>query len=128
AGVITRTTDYTYDEARRWTDPITSSSKTTNTSTNAESTPITTSRTFDDYRNVTTSTDPMGVRTDYVYNSTTHLLSSVSQPISSTQTQYTEYTRNAQGTVTQVVVRDTNASGTLLQQVNYNNIDAYGNV
>ncbi|WP_164821832.1 hypothetical protein, partial [Paenibacillus koleovorans] len=100
AGDIKKVTDYTYNEARRWTTPIGSSSKTVNTSTLVESNPVTTSQTFDDYQNVTTSTDPMGVRTTYEYDATTHLLKSVSQPISATQTRYTGYTRNAQGKVT----------------------------
>jgi RHS repeat-associated protein len=121
-----RSTTYSFDTARHWYWPITTSSVTTNMLNNTSGLTITTSRSFDDYANVTLDVDPMGTRTSYNYAGMTHLLANVSQQISSTQTRYTEYQRNTQGTVTQTTVKDTDTNGTIRNQTKYG-IDVYGN-
>ena|GEM_PF-821553 len=129
AGTRQVVTDYTYDEARRFDAPIQIASKFVDTSGGGSASPIKlTVKSYDDYGNVTSSVDPNNVMMTYTYNATTHLLDSVTEPVSSTQTRYTAFTRNTQGDITQIQVRETNASGALLQQTDYVNIDAYGNV
>ena len=128
AGDVQRVTDYTYDEARRFDAPIRTESQTIRTSPAGQSPAVVTVRAYDDYGNVTSEVDPLGAMTVYAYDSTTHLMTAMTEPISSTQTRYTAFTRNAQGDVTQVAVRQTNASGPLLRQVDYGNVDSYGNV
>lgn len=126
AGSMQQITEYTYDETRRIDSPIQITSKYvegTNTS------PISLiETTYDDYRNVTSVINPLNVTTIYTYNPTSHLLESVSEPISSNQTRYTEFTRNEQGDVSQQIVRESGPTGQLLQQVDYSNFDAYGNI
>jgi len=72
--------------------------------------------------------NPLNVMTTYTYNTTTHLLENVSEPLSTTKTRYTAYTRNSQGDVTQEIVRENGSSGTLIRQVDYLNFDTYGNI
>lgn len=127
AGTLQRITNYTYDRARKWYYPVTTTRFTKDTSTGSQSAVATSTTNYDDYAQVTTKTDPMGGRVEFGYDPTTHWLSSSTSYITDTQKQYTAYTRNEMGSVTQVTVRDNDASGTLLQQVNYGNFDSYGN-
>jgi len=127
AGTSQQITNYTYDEARRLPVPNTTTSYFKNTQNGAQSQTTTVSRSYDDYGNVLTETNPLNITTVYGYDPTTRLLVSESQPLSTTKTQYNEYIRNAQGKVKQLNVKSTNATGTLLQQINYD-YDAYGNV
>ncbi|GBF75741.1 hypothetical protein PA598K_04169 [Paenibacillus sp. 598K] len=120
------TTTYTYDETRKITLPI--QTKTQFKKGSALATAIQTSRTFDNYGNVLTETDPMGTTKTYTYHPTTKWLASITEPIRTGQSRYTELLRNAQGSVTQVAVKENNASGTVLAQANYENFDTYGNV
>lgn len=66
--------------------------------------------------------------TTYTYNATTHLLESISEPLTSTKTRYIAYTRNSQGDVKQEVVRENGPTGALLQQVDYSSYDSHGNI
>lgn len=120
-GVEVRSTTYSFDTARHWYWPIGTSSVTsvTNNGTTTTGQTVSTSRSFDDYGNVTLQVDPMGSRTSYVYDPTTHLDVSTSQQMSSTQTSYTEYQRNTQGTIIQISVKDTDTNGTLRSQTKY---------
>lgn len=64
----------------------------------------------------------------YTYYATSHLLVGVSKPISATQTQYTEYVRDAvHGNVTTIRVREGNVTGAILQETITENYDAFGN-
>lgn len=120
--------DYTYERARKWPVPITT------TTTKTESGHLnnfvqSSSVMYDDYGNVVSSTDPMNVQTTYTYDSTSHLLVGVTRPISSTQTQYTEYVRDpVHGNVTASRVREGSATGTVLSESINSGYDAYGNV
>ncbi len=125
----TNTTDYVYDEVKRWTSPL--STKVTQAETGNSDTRITTtSKSYDDYGNVTSIIDVLGetAKTTYTYDSTSHLLVGMSKPVSSTQTQYTEYVRDAvHGNITTLRVRDGSASGPILRETINENFDSYGN-
>ena len=113
----------TYDQTRRLPVPLTTSS--TNSNGTAISTAVTISRTFDDFVHFT-STDPNNIQTTYAYDTATHLLSSVSHPLNANLTAYVQYARNSAGSLTQIVVKDNNASGSLRAQTNIA-YDSYGN-
>ncbi|NEW09508.1 hypothetical protein GK047_26590 [Paenibacillus sp. SYP-B3998] len=101
----TNTTDYTYDEPRRWTSPI-ATKVTKKESGNTNKYVVNTSQTYNDYGSITSAVDVLGVTTTYTYDATSHLLVGVSKPISATQTQYTEYVRDAvHANVTTIRVR-----------------------
>ncbi|ASS74223.1 hypothetical protein CIG75_03970 [Tumebacillus algifaecis] len=122
AGDEQRVVTKTYDEARRLPVPNQVSNQYIKAGNAAEET--TSSQTYDDYGNVLTETDPNGTAKTYVYDSTTHLLKSVSEPISTTQSKKTEYTYNAQRSPVQVIIKENDQ---LLRQKNYD-YDSYGNV
>lgn len=82
-------------------------------------------RFYDDFSNIVSETNTRGLTTTYGY-STTGLLISQLDPASETESRYTSYTRNAQGSVTQVQVRANQANGVILSQVNFDQWDAYG--
>ncbi|MFC9775343.1 RHS repeat-associated core domain-containing protein [Paenibacillus chitinolyticus] len=117
-------TDYVYDEKRKLPSP----DKTTVTKS-SEGSPqvvLTESRVYDDYGNVTTATNPLGVTTTYGYNEN-HLLTSALVPKSPTQSTYTLYTRNKQNSVILEQIFEGGPSGPKLSEKAYENIDAYGN-
>ncbi len=123
-GGTTRTTTQEYDEVRRLPIPI--QSTTQYESGSSQSQEITSSATYDDYGNILTSTDPL--RTiDYTYDTTTHLLKSVREPVNANQSRFTVYDRNAQGDISRMAVYENAASGTLMQEVSFGR-DAHGNV
>lgn len=66
--------------------------------------------------------------TIYNFDGTTHLLSSVSQPMNGNQTRFVQYLRNSQGSITQINVNDSNSTGTLRAQTNFGYTDGYGNI
>lgn len=122
----TNTTNYTYDEVNRYPYPITTNVSKTYT---GNGTPFTlgTSKAYDQYGNVTSVTDPNNVTTTYSYDAN-HLLVGVSQPISASKTQYTEYVRDATYfNVTTTRVRDGNVTGTVMNETKNTAYDAYGN-
>ncbi|WP_088831371.1 RHS repeat-associated core domain-containing protein [Paenibacillus tyrfis] len=127
AGIYKTSTDYTYDEARHWPEPVGTATTKTNMQTGATSETVTSSTLYDDYGNVLRSTDPMGVTTIQGYDDNTHLLKNVTAPISPSQTLYTELERNAQGSITISRARDGGPNGTILQETLYENRDGYGN-
>ncbi|NBI31144.1 RHS repeat-associated core domain-containing protein [Chengkuizengella marina] len=127
AGDLKETTTYIYDEERQlsWL-PIETSSQTTNIVDSTTSDMVTTSAEYDDYGNVISSTNPLGITTTYTYDIDTKLLKNISEPINET-TLYTLIERNEQGSITQMQVYENDETGELLQQINYENYDAYGN-
>ncbi|MDP5276155.1 RHS repeat-associated core domain-containing protein [Chengkuizengella axinellae] len=129
AGDLKEITTYTYDEKRRLSFlPIETSSQTMNIVDNATSEMITTSTQYDDYGNVISSTNPLGITTTYTYDETSKLLKNIHQPINDSTTLYTVLERNTQSSITQMQVYENDEKGKLLQQVNYENYDEYGNV
>ncbi|WP_127506093.1 glycohydrolase toxin TNT-related protein [Paenibacillus humicus] len=80
---------------------------------------------YDDFGNITTSTDAAGNTMEYKYDENTHLLSYVKQPIDQRQTLNTEILRNNKGTVTEIILK--NQDDTVLNNVKYGNIDSHGN-
>ncbi|NBI30567.1 RHS repeat-associated core domain-containing protein [Chengkuizengella marina] len=128
AGDLKETTTYTYDEERRlsWL-PIETSSQTTNIVNNTTSEMVTTSAEYDDYGNVISETNPLGITTTYTYDTDTKLLKNINQPINDTTSLHTVFERNGLGSLTQMRVFENDETGELLQQINYENYDAYGN-
>lgn len=124
----TKTTDYLYDRSRKWPVPITTTI-TQSESGISNTAVLVSSQSYNDYGNVTSSIDPMGLQTLYTYDATSHLLVGTSTPFSSTQTQYTELVRDpASGNITTKRIRDGSSTGTILNETINSNYDSYGNV
>ncbi|MFE6796508.1 polymorphic toxin-type HINT domain-containing protein [Paenibacillus chitinolyticus] len=117
-------TDHVYDEKRHLPSP----DKTTITKSVDGAAPIifTHSKVYDDYGNITSSTDPAGVTTTFGYNNN-HLLTSILEPRSSNQSKYTLYTWDKH-TVILKQVFEGSAAGAKLSETAYENTDVYGNV
>jgi len=124
AGSLQRRTSMTYDQTRRLPVPLTTSQ--THVSGSTVSTAVTESQTYDDYGNVLTATDPNGVTTSFSYDTNTRWLASVNRPLNATLKAYIGYIRNAQGSLTQITVKDNSASGALRGQTDIT-YDSYGN-
>ncbi|NQX67316.1 glycoside hydrolase family protein [Paenibacillus alba] len=123
----TNTTDYTYDEARKWTSPITTTVAKTETGATVPAT-MTTSQSYNDYGSVTSAVDVLNNTTTYTYDTASFLLVGVTRPVSNSQTQYTEYVRDPiHGNVTTVRVHEGNLTGTVLQETINDTYDSYGN-
>lgn len=121
AGAEQRIVTNTFDEVRRLLTP-----KSTSTSYVKNGVVLSTqnlSSVYDEYGNILTYTDTLGVTTLYEYDSN-HYLKSMKKPITTSQTQVSEFVRNAQGSVTQMSLKD--QSGTVLKQQNFL-YDSYGN-
>lgn len=114
----------TYDQTRRLPVPLTTSTVLSDNSMN--SAPVTTSQAIDDYGNILSFTDPNAIQTTYSYDSSSHLLSSVSQPINKDLTTFVQYARNSQGSLSQIAVKDNHATGSLRAQTDVS-YDGYGN-
>lgn len=85
------------------------------------------SRSFDEYGNVIIETDPNQVFTFYIYDPTTHLLSSVHKPISSYQVLFTKIERfPVTNNIKSIENRENNESGPLKAMISYE-YDPYGN-
>nr|WP_246427514.1 S8 family serine peptidase [Paenibacillus phyllosphaerae] len=122
---IKQLTENTFDEAKRISTPISSTSKRIDLRTGKESEALTSSQTFDSYGYVLTATDAMGVKTTYIYDPETHWLKSVIKPTSETQAVLTYYTYNDVGSVISELVKDN--KGNVLRHVKYEQYDSYGN-
>ncbi|CAG7648207.1 hypothetical protein PAESOLCIP111_05552 [Paenibacillus solanacearum] len=115
-------TTHTYDLGKDNPNPI--ETKTQYQDASGTSTPVIVKRTYDNYGNVLTQTDPNDITTRYTYDY--GLLKTMTKPVNANLTHYAEYERNAQGSVTQLTVKDNNTTGPLRLKVNYNNYDAFG--
>ncbi|GBG09342.1 hypothetical protein PAT3040_03986 [Paenibacillus agaridevorans] len=125
AGDEHRITTYQYDETRRIPFPIQTNEQFKKGTATAPS--VQTSVTYDNFGNVLTSTNPLGVTTTYTYDPTTRLLASIAKPVKLGESRYTKYDRNPQGSITQMTVRQNNDEGVMLAQVKYENFDSHGN-
>ncbi|MFD1460350.1 RHS repeat-associated core domain-containing protein [Paenibacillus farraposensis] len=126
AGDSEKSTAYQYGKqvtGKAYTVPVPTR---TSSSNNQNGDVLTTAAEYDDYGNITSSVDEKGSQTAYTYDDK-HRIKTVTEPIDSQSTGVTEYTRNPQGKVTQVIVSKDHSGGELLQKVNYSGIDAYGN-
>ncbi|MED4954709.1 RHS repeat-associated core domain-containing protein [Paenibacillus macerans] len=127
AGEIEKVTSYQYDkqvEGRAYSAPVPT---VTTSSNNQNSDVYTSSAVYDDYGNVTESTDDRGAKSYYTYD-TNRLVKTALEPLDSNTNGYVEFVRNGQGDIVQTTVRENNASGKLLQKVEYADRDSYGNV
>jgi RHS repeat-associated protein len=117
---------YAYDRARRASYvPITITKQYSKNNNNGQM--FTIHRTYDDFGNMTSETLPGNIQTLYEYDASTGLLKTITEPVNATLKKYTVYTRNAQGSITSIKVYENNASGRLLQRIDYGNFDSYGN-
>ncbi|MFF2909419.1 polymorphic toxin-type HINT domain-containing protein [Paenibacillus sp. NPDC057934] len=126
AGGMEKKTAYTYDKyvgSRGYAASVPTRVTATD---NKTSDVIAVANKYDDYGNVVESTDEKD-RTQTLTYDNRHLLLTALKPVNNGAFTYTEYSRNNQGSITQLIVRKDNASGEILQQVNFNNIDNYGN-
>jgi RHS repeat-associated protein len=119
---------YTYDRGRKLTVPdiITTTYKNTSQST-LPPRQLVLSRVYDEYGNILSETNPLGYNTQFYYDSTTHLLSNVTQPIKNGLSKYTEYTRTPEGSIKSIQVRENSVEGLLLSDTQYSEFDSYGN-
>ncbi|MCD1260165.1 S8 family serine peptidase [Paenibacillus athensensis] len=127
AGTEKQETQQTFDEAHQRAVPT--QVTVTHTSGTTVSPMTTITRTYDDYGNVTSETDPDNHTSIYTYDVNTHLLLSQLEPINSNLSRLVQYQRNVQGSVTQLAIRDASpagAAGELKSQVNYA-YDSFGN-
>ncbi|WP_372010394.1 RHS repeat domain-containing protein [Paenibacillus chitinolyticus] len=124
-GVIQTTTEMEYNRTNRWPSPTKTTTKTVQGS--ASSTEQVSQRTYDEYGNVLTETDPANTVSTYQYDATTHLLSSVTAPATSGLNSYMELERYP-GTngIKEVRVKENNSAGALKAQSSYT-YDAHGN-
>ncbi|MFS0837392.1 RHS repeat-associated core domain-containing protein [Paenibacillus sp. 1P03SA] len=125
AGAEKEVTKQVFDETRKL--PVPNEISTTVSNASGSGSTLTTKRTYDEYGNVLTETNPMQVTTTNTYDPVSHLLVTATQPVNAGLSSYTELQRNAQGSVTQLTVKDNGSGGALKQQVNYG-YDSYGNV
>ncbi|REE81238.1 RHS repeat-associated protein [Paenibacillus taihuensis] len=88
---------------------------------------VSTSSQYDDYGNIVQSTDAKGNTIVNTYDTVKHLLQTTLVPVDTGKYNHTTYNRNAQGDVTLVVVRENDASGNVLQQSDFGNMDSHGN-
>ncbi|WP_150275410.1 RHS repeat-associated core domain-containing protein [Paenibacillus tepidiphilus] len=122
---IKRITDSTYDEVRRIPNPISVTTYYTNGT--SESARVTTSTQYDDYGNVTSSTDALGQITTYTYDAATHLRTAEKWPVSGGLSLYVTLVRNAKGDVTDYQLKNAAAATDYLSRTTYT-YDTYGNV
>ena len=122
----TNATTFTYDEVKNYPSPI--ATQVVQAASNQSGTNVsTTSASYDDYGNPTSSTNALGVMITNTYDATTHLLTGTSAPLYAGQIAYTEYVRDtAHGNVTAVRVREGSASGAIVQETLYENFDSFG--
>lgn len=125
SGPIKQTTTMTYDTNRRL--PLPNITNTQYSNGSVSSSIATTTSTFDDYGNIISYTNPLNVTTTYTTDAN-HLINSELVPVDSGLNRYTEMVRDIKnGQILKRTVRDNNATGTIRQQVEFTNLDAYGN-
>lgn len=117
--------DMEYDRANRRSIPV--KITTTNKKGTQTSTPQVITRSYDEYRNLLSETNPDQVTTTYSYDSSTHLLTSTVTPVSERLSQYVELERYpTYNSIKTARVKENNASGKLMAETGYV-YDAYGN-
>lgn len=117
--------DMEYDRVNRRPTPV----KTTSYSKQGgqTSTPQVITRTYDEYKNVVTETNPNQVTVTYGYDPTTHLLTSSVTPIDVEVNQYVEVERYPTfNSIKAARVKENNSTGKVLAETGYS-YDAYGN-
>ncbi|WP_018756419.1 polymorphic toxin-type HINT domain-containing protein [Paenibacillus terrigena] len=128
AGSTIKTTEYSYNKKVGSRSYNSTSPTSVTTSDNLTSDKLTVTTEYDDHGNVTRRVDSNGAVSTFNYDSGNHLLANSLEQVDTNQFIYTEMIRNIAGDVTRTTVKKNNASGELLQQVNNNSIDTYGNV
>ncbi|MBP1999097.1 RHS repeat-associated protein [Paenibacillus shirakamiensis] len=125
---LEKTTAYTYGKTVA-NHPLASATPTgTVTTNNLNGDSLSTLTQYDDYGNVTSSTNEKGAAVTNTYDSNKHWLVSSTEQVDMNNSKYTELSRNSFGDITQIVVRKGSNTGPLLQQVNYSGFDSFGNM
>jgi len=119
--------NYSYDRAKKRTIPISTSSYYKKLPSGATTVPVTSSKTFDDYKNITSFTNEHGVVSTYSYDPTSKRLINATEPASNEEKIYTIYTRNNKGNITSIVQKANNNNGPILNLTNYD-YDTHGNL
>ncbi|MVP02577.1 hypothetical protein EDM21_24220, partial [Paenibacillus sp. N10] len=124
-GVTQTTTAMEYNRTNRWPSPTKTTTKTVQGA--SSSTEQVSQRTYDEYGNVLTETDPANAVSTYQYDAATHLLSSVTAPATSGLNSYMELERYpVTHGIKEVRVKENNAAGALQAHTSYT-YDAFGN-
>jgi RHS repeat-associated protein len=124
-GTTQHTQTMEYDRANRRPSPIKITSKTEKGTTVSQEEIVL--RAYDEYGNITSETDPNNIVTTYNYNSSTHLLESVVQPLASDLSLFVEYDRYPiTNSIKQVRTKENDANGLMKSHVSYQ-YDAFGN-
>jgi RHS repeat-associated protein len=118
---------YTYDEARKLPVPDKISTVFLNKSKITDPFETTLSRKYDDYGNILSETNQLGVTTIYNYDPTTHLLSNVTEPIKAGFSKYTEYRRTPEGSINRILVKENGPVGQTVSDIQYSEFDQHGN-
>lgn len=126
-GLQSRIVEYTYDEEKRRTSPISTKSYTTNKLTGNSSVSLVSSVIFDDYQNVLSTTNPLGATSTFTYDGTWHTLLTSNEPVKEGQSLYSTFSLNAKGDVQDLTLRDSGPNGSVLRQTQYE-YDDHGNV
>src|SRR5690625_1520526 len=129
AGNLESTVDYTYNESLNIQIPTQVTTQHKNTATGEQSHLLSESNNYDWAGNLTSVKNAERATKTYKhqYVAGTSLLESSIHPITHNVNQYTDYTRNDERDITRMIIRENNASGTLVHQADYG-YDTYGNM
>lgn len=120
-------TNYSYSKnvgSRSYPVSMPTSEVTTN---NRNNDILTVTKQYDDYGNVVQSTNERGATITNTYDSSRHWLMQSIERVASGVDLHTTYTRNSQGDITELIVRQDNANGQVVKHVQFG-YDSYGNV
>lgn len=82
---------------------------------------------YDDYGNVVQETNERGAISKYIYDNTHHWLIQSTERVATGIDLHTTYNRNAQGDITELMVRQDHATGQVLKHSQFD-YDSYGNM
>jgi RHS repeat-associated protein len=125
--IMEKVVSYTYDEARKLPVPDKISTVFFNKSKITDPFETTLSRKYDDYGNILSETNQLGVTTIYNYDPNTHLLSNVTEPIKAGVSKYTEYRRTPEGSINRILIKENGSAGQTVSDIQYSEFDQHGN-
>ncbi|MGW8956698.1 RHS repeat-associated core domain-containing protein [Paenibacillus sp. NPDC055715] len=127
ADQVEKTTSFSYGKRVSGSNYDAPEPTTTRTTSNVNGDTLVTNIEYDDYGNVTQSSDETGASTTNTYDDKQRL-KTTRESADTNASLYTEFVRNAFGDVTEQTIRRDHAAGELLQHIKYDGIDEYGNV
>ncbi|WP_223260598.1 RHS repeat domain-containing protein [Paenibacillus ihbetae] len=120
-------TSYRYSKNvgnRSYPVPAPTSEVTTN---NRNSDTLTVTKQYDDYGNIVQATNERGATITNTYDSSRHWLVQSLERVATGVDLHTTYTRNAQGDITELIVRQDHANGQVVKHIQFG-YDSYGNL